>query len=506
MKKLILPAVIFSITQLIFTSILQAQTKSCYVWVNDHWERPRANKKYHPDSLVCITPGQPMPNGPVVRDHRNEPVNTQIIINETTTEKNFTIRHLGKQSSEDISTWNTAVTKQLGIIGSDYNGKENIGSACFERAAEAIYIPNNLNFWYPQHRPSEANAAIKFYKRTLIGIIDGRQKPEVQNINEQYNDYDINIHILPNPDYTYLITDAHKPEMSTKQWIKEVASNASIKHPWVTYIDGCPNKFVTVEAEVDSKKAVNDRLNTLVNGRLNKQIGVYGPWIWDEGHCHQPEIHPSEQVWWNDIVNNQKIYTLNLFCDASKRYWWRHQMDDGTKPKPWGAPPIKGTFAIAFEVNIGNGITANSGEQKIYEVSNIDHYNVKEYPGTDKTYNLVHEGKNIVSFMPHNNAFKVSFEKVGVVEVADNRRPNVARIIKGFIVLETEVGTCSLKNNGKIFDPIRQVLVTLSPETNPNSVPEYLEEAAFQKVEGHYMFKVTEVVKKNTPVVSGVSQ
>lgn len=72
MKKLIQTIAIFTITQLLFTTLLQAQNKVCYVWVNNHWERPRANKEYHQDSLHCITEGQSLPNFPVVKDQRGE--------------------------------------------------------------------------------------------------------------------------------------------------------------------------------------------------------------------------------------------------------------------------------------------------------------------------------------------------------------------------------------------------------------------------------------------------
>jgi len=72
MKKIIQTFVFFSITQLMFTNFIQAQNKSCYVWVNGHWERPRANVKYHPDSLHCITPGQSLPSGPKVTDRRGD--------------------------------------------------------------------------------------------------------------------------------------------------------------------------------------------------------------------------------------------------------------------------------------------------------------------------------------------------------------------------------------------------------------------------------------------------
>ena len=60
----------------------------------------------------------------------------------------------------------------------------------------------------------------------------------------------------------------------------------------------------------------------------------------EEGHCCHPEIHPAEQIWWSDPFGEGRVYFCNLFCDESGRFWWRDQMDDGTKLKPWAEPPI----------------------------------------------------------------------------------------------------------------------------------------------------------------------
>src|SRR5262249_60572407 len=127
-------------------------------------------------------------------------------------------------------------------------------------------------------------------------------------------------------------------------------------------------------------------------------IGVYGPWIYDKGHCCHSEIHPAEQVWFrDDVPNGGKKYSLNVICDGSKRFWWRDQMDDGTKLKPWGAPPIKGLFAIAFETELGKPPVT-------FEVSDLDSFNVAHVPNSNQTYSLVFQNSPIVTFTPHNDA------------------------------------------------------------------------------------------------------
>ena len=54
--------------------------KVCYIWVTNHWERPKAGVTYPPDSLHCFDLGNvpPSPQGGVAvtnrpTDHRNEP-------------------------------------------------------------------------------------------------------------------------------------------------------------------------------------------------------------------------------------------------------------------------------------------------------------------------------------------------------------------------------------------------------------------------------------------------
>ncbi len=528
MKKIKQHTILFLLVFCNCPYILSAQTKTCYIWVTDHWERPKANVQYPPDSIHCF---DNLPDaGPAggikvtprpkdvtitqvgtivkgnVRDHRNE----TMMIEETGTEKNFKIISLSNVIPANQDLWSKAVNDQLGVIGSDYRGFEEIGSACFERAAAAIYIPNNLNFWFPQSQTSTQPTDLKYYKRTLIGKIDSRHRPEIQNLRDAFEDFDLNVFVKPDPKYMYLIDEGHKPELSKKQYIRELRDNASIRHPWETTITGCPTAFTGVETEIELGNDAEEKFVPLMNAMIEKPIGVYGPWIWDEGHCCQPEIHPSEQVWWSNTNGTQKTYNLNVFCDASKRFWWRSQMEGDRKLKPWGAPPIKATFAIAFEVDLGNGITANSGSQKVFEVSNISNFNVRDYAITDnlitnKIHNLNYQGKNIVSFIPHNNAFKISFEKVGLVPATSSKGSSYVR---GFIVIETEVGTCVLKNKTvTIRNPLYNtnprnlqppfITTTVPDNADSNTVSEEIEQKACEKIDGHYMFIVTEYIKNN---------
>jgi hypothetical protein len=470
--------------------------KDNYVWARNakvngqfiagHWERKRATPL--PPNTVAVVAPPLAPTNPSV-----------LAVNGPTT----TITSLGVQSSGGRILWATAVNDQQGIIGNDFRGREEIGSAAFERASNNIAIPDNLNFWYPQKRQND----VGYFKRTLAGRV--KENHQV-NIAGTFKDYDVNIDIIPHPKYMYLINEGHRREyndLMSKQW------NLSFHQSGQPNCDDPKSisSFDRVEAEIaEDYWPQGDhlfgraRLADLVLIRGGEDMCVYGPWIYDKGHCCQPEIHPAEQLWWNVPQGNGKRYYLNVICDASRRFWWRQQMDDGTKLKPWGAPPIKGLFAIAFEYTLPLLDAVTGYTTKQFELGNIQHHNVIEYPNADQVYNLVYQNKNIVSFIPHNNAFKVSFEHVGVA-------PGEPDKIRGFLVIETSVGVTTQiataivvleggsPKNGGVFTKI----VNLPANSTPEQAPQQYEDRFFKKEKGHYYFTILETNVSNTipPVI-----
>jgi hypothetical protein len=429
-------------------------------FIPGHWERARAaGNPANPNAVVA----PPLPG-------RGPTGATAIQVNDA----QFLITALGVQTRADAVMWETANTEGMGVIGSDYRGIEEIGSAAFERDSNNPVITGRINFWYPQKQPRD-HRSIVYFKRTLSGIVDAENKPYIVDIDGTYEDHDMTLHIKPNPKYMYLIKDGHKPEQAKIQALKTLL--AERENPY----GDCDKPFKLVEAEIDTRLKPKTALNSLIRQRIGKQVSVYGPWVYDRGHCHQPEIHPAEQIWWSENIGAFKKYNLNIFCDSSKRFWWRAQMDDGTKLKPWGAPPIKGTYAIAFEVEIKPGKYFG----KKFEVQNIEHHNVAFYPNSNKIYDLVYQGNALVSFVPNNDAFKVSYEKVGLKHGTTN-------IVRGFLVIETTVGVVTQiatkvsYNNGS-------VVYNIPLGTDPNDaakVPQAIERMAFRKEDGYYMFTV----------------
>ena len=468
-----------------YVNVFYASKDNLYDWARNamrdgqfipgHWERKRAVPvTTGPNTVAVVAPpiAAPLPTSPSV-----------LAVNGAST----IINSLGIQTPEGRGLWERAMTDQLNVIGNDFHGPEEIGSAAFERESHNTFIPDFFNFWYPQKQPNDHRSLV-YFKRTLAGTV--REARQV-NIEGTYQDYDVNIDIVPDPKYMYLIRDGHPREytdLMSRQWT--LSAHQSGKPD----CDDAVAAFERVECEIaEDYWPQGDHtfgrafLADLALVRTGKKMCVYGPWIYDAGHCCQPEIHPAEELWWSEPQGNSRKFNLNVMGDASRRFLWRKNMDDGTKLKPWGEPPIKGLFAIAFEYNLNNGADAAIGyTNKKFEVANLHHYNVIEYPGADQTYHLVYNGKNIVSFIPHNNAFKVSFEHVGIAPDAPDK-------IRGFLVIETSVGiTTQIATAITVFNGNTPQVIRLPANSTPAQAPVLYENRFFKKEAGYYQFTVTE--------------
>jgi hypothetical protein len=375
----------------------------------------------------------------------------------------WNITALDPQDPAHASRWEGAVSDQLGVLDSGYRGAEVIGSACFERKAE--WLPDNINFWYPQKQPRD-HRANPYFKRTCIGTLDEASGDHGSGVsiadeNAVYMDHDVDIYLRPDERYQYLISEGHKKEYTDIMELRWTGSG---------HTSGSPNcdspeanhDYSLVEAEI---QPAGDPANAVaLKGRIeaadDRKVGAYGPWIYDKGHCCHAEIHPAEQIWWRQ----GPTYHLNVFCDASGRFWWRDQMDDGKKLKPWAAPPITGVFAIAFQVSPHHDVEGPLD----FVVSDIDQHRVMtESSGTESQ--LVYNGATLVRFIPSGARLTASFEEVGL---ADNG------LIRGLLVLETSVGK------------LTQTLVNdeFPAGTDVNAIDQDDERKVFDKASGHYMF------------------
>lgn len=458
-------------------------------FIAGHWERKRANGQ------TVGNTNNPVVSPPLPSQDANATV-TALAVNGPVT----TITTLGKLPYDAKQRWDLAMNKQEGIIGNDFRGSEEIGSACFERASNNFAIPDFINFWYPQKQQNDHRSVV-YFKRTLAGILHEAKQFEHSGT---FPDYDINLDIIPDESYKYLLRDAHPREytgiMATEYWATRIIPFLEDQGQHDCDDLSSREEFTYLEAEIAPEYwPQGDHLfgralfadMTLI--RTGKRICVYGPWIYDVGHCCHPEIHPAEQVWWSEPVNGGVQYYCNVFCDASGRFFWRKQMDDGTKLHPWAAPPVKGLFAIAFSVPLAS-TTANVGyTTKKFEVGNIEDHNVIEFPNGNQVYNLVYQGRTLVSFLPHNDAFKVSYENVGF-DAATNS-------VNGFLVIETAVGKLQqVATSLTIPSPDGGFnRVTIPPNSDPDKVDIRYENLFFKKDHGRYLFTVTQTSVNNRP-------
>jgi hypothetical protein len=173
-------------------------------YVPGHWERQRADGQGPANPGVgAVAPPIP-PHQP--------PVTTSIQVNDSKS----VITTLGAQTPTQSSFWEHVVADQLGVVGNDFDGAEEIGSAAFERASNSHLIPDFINFWYPQISPRDHRG--RYFKQTLIGILDDAH---VADAPTTYIDHDVNIDIVPHPKYKWLITEGHPrtyTDIMSAQW------------------------------------------------------------------------------------------------------------------------------------------------------------------------------------------------------------------------------------------------------------------------------------------------
>lgn len=149
-------------------------------------------------------------------------------------------------------------------------------------------------------------------------------------------------------------------------------------------------------------------------------------------------------------------------------------MDDGTKLKPWGAPPITGIFAIAFETQINS-------PAKQFGVVVQDAYNHVTAAENFQRHHLTYQNNTLIAFVQDSsNPVKISFENVGLVGT---------NTVRGFLVVEATVGKCTQTGQ-----------VALPPNADPNTVPQNIERSAFTKEEGHLMLTVSQGLYSATTI------
>lgn len=361
---------------------------------------------------------------------------------------------------EDSKLFNWVVENQLGVYGSNYDGRVEIGSAPTLRAFKGdwsmlakaladISVPNLklIPMWYPN-----PDSKGKCYKKTLVG--------EIISIKEAYEpafyeDFDVNIFIKPDREYEQIITESHPIE---ETW--QVKVNNKIPEKYVTHFDcdDVTHWTNSIEAEINLSPLYQAQFLALIKKKLNdgkiygNRIGCFGPWISDHGHCAKAEIHPSEQIWWQ--VNNENYssntnysskthnqWYLNLICDNSERFNYGSLVStkEGTRIKPWADTPLKGVFAIPFEIPVDKKLSFSietiSANNANAPSPIFDHKaylsNAREHIGATEI-NLVDFNSDIYATIHKDRTdnYLAYFDKIGWD----------GSVLKGYLVIRSDVG------------------------------------------------------------------
>ena len=242
-------------------------------FVAGHWERVRVGGVGGPVNTVAVA-SPPVPSRAPAAPTSIQQQGTR-----------WTITNLGPQSAGDAARWSSA-DPTMGVIGSDFRGPQEIGSAAIERASNNVAIPDWFNFWYPNKQRND-HRSIVYFKRTLTGVIIDKitknwsfqvveqggtprtisgdyelsDAPHVTNISGTYQDFDLNIDVEPFADYMYLIRDSHPPARSTEKRMKDLVDSDH---------DPCNDPFFVVEGEIDSSDVMKQKLATVVTGQDRK--------------------------------------------------------------------------------------------------------------------------------------------------------------------------------------------------------------------------------------------
>jgi hypothetical protein len=319
---------------------------------------------------------------------------------------------LPQLNAQQLQQWQWAVEKQQGIIGNDFAGKEEIGTASLRRPF-SFAKKWQLAWLRPYIRQQDAGKA---YKQTLCGTINSTYHTFSSKMESVFfEDNDLSLHIIPDRAFDYMLREV-------------------------------PTIERTIECEIDMYNI--QQMKYLKNGHTahydNDKVCVYGPWVNDvmhqtflltvevgmdiekKGHV---EIHPREQTWWQKQSGDTTRYYCHLTCDESKRFFLNNRIDPykGTNLGNWTNAPLKGTFALAFEQKPNS----KPLQYKLYLTDSLQvqsnqlfytHYTLSVAEQTVATVELP---AAIASL------FAVSFRQVGL-DAQGN--------IKGFLVLEANVG------------------------------------------------------------------
>ena len=241
------------------------------------------------------------------------------------------------------AVWTRIATDQLGLSVRDATADRRYTGplANFKKGAGLRRGQLGGRNWFPAD----------VVKRTLCGHLD-----TFELFYTPVSDHEADFHpfIRPFPAYRYL-TDDLRPITAADSLptYGEITLPGGVwsNPPWFTLPRDRSFSSRVVSASADP------------GGLEGSPFCIYGPWVFEDFHANQPEIHPSQQMWWRvpgrdevrwlvaqDVSNrfHRELYYCDVEGDASEQHC------DETRPAgfvAWAPPSISGEALVAYELD-----------------------------------------------------------------------------------------------------------------------------------------------------------
>ena len=259
---------------------------------------------------------------------------------------NFVVQssQLPAATAAQIAEWNSTQTTLLGIRAIDpANFRLNMSYFSY-------YDPNSggPQRWYPL-LPEKQNLGA-----TLIRY----------GTEEAGSEKDWNFMLRPLPEYRFLMDIARRnPDKHENEWWKCNCNDPESATRSCMFAEITPDhSFFSNNRWFQDTD--DDHCKEALAVRNGETIGVYGCFIKDRNHGYNPEIHPVQQIWFENKPRStpqRKSYLLFMLQDASERMYRTDKVffvnGDGRPPadsllkyRPWALSPVVGCFRIAFKI------------------------------------------------------------------------------------------------------------------------------------------------------------
>jgi hypothetical protein len=244
------------------------------------------------------------------------------------------------------AVWNQIVTHQLGVSARDATAdRRYIGPlANYKKGAGFRRGQLGGRNWFPAD----------VVKRTLCGTLD-----RFELFYTSVSDHEADFHpfVEPAPPYDYLSSDvafiADEPRTTYGEITLPNGPTGIWRNPpWFNLID---KRSLFGSTLVPSPRSEG--------GLAGSPFCMYGPWVFEDFHANQPEIHPAQQLWWRvkDSDEVRWLVAQDVSNRFSKEMWYCDVAGDtsdancdGTRPADfvaWAPPSVSGEALVAYDLS-----------------------------------------------------------------------------------------------------------------------------------------------------------